>query len=107
MNICGLCSGHAISLARQYGAKIIMIHVVESSAPPESGCFVRTCRKGRIHSPGQPEKILKKMRKRVEEFYQEELSDEDKRPGWYRISMPSAVIVRNRSTAMPNPWMRT
>ena len=81
---------HAISLARQYDAKIVMIHVVEPLGP--TGEWVL-----RAYMPKSAEsftkkklaEILKKMRKRVEEFYQDELSDQDKKTG--RVSNIYAV----------------
>ena len=73
---------HAISIARQYDAKIIMINVVEPLGPTGEWML-------RAYMPKSAEsftknnlkKILKKMKKRVEEFYQEELSDQDKEIG--------------------------
>ena len=73
---------HAISLARQYDANIIMIHVVE--ALDETGEWVL-----RTYLPEAADtfrkkslkKILKKMEQRVMEFYQDELSDKDRKGG--------------------------
>jgi len=73
---------HAISIARQYGAKIIMIHVVEPLGP--TGEWVlRTYmpKSADSFTKESLDKMLKKMKERVEKFYRDELSEQDKKVG--------------------------
>ena len=73
---------HAISLARQYNAKIIMIHVVEPLGPTGEwilGAYMS--KSAKKFAQDNLQEILKKMKKRVQEFYQEELSEQDKKVG--------------------------
>ena len=96
---------HAISLARQYGAKIIMIHVVESLGPTGEWVLRAYMPKGAdSFTRDNLKKILKKMRKRVEEFYQEELSDEDKKAGLvsdiYAVSGDCAEQINSHAESL-------
>lgn len=74
---------HAIGLARQYKAKIIMIHVVEPLGPTGEWILRAYMPKSAAESFSKDKlsKILKKMKNRVEEFYRDELSEEDKKAG--------------------------
>jgi len=96
---------HAISLARQYDAKIIMIHVVEplgptgewlirAYVPKSTGSFTK----------GNLKEILKKMKKRVKEFYQDELSEQDIKNGVvsniYAVSGDCAEQVNSHAESL-------
>lgn len=95
--------GHAISLARQYDAKIIMIHVLEPLGP--TGEWIL-----RAYMPKSAEsftkknlkEILKKMKKRIAEFYQEELSELDKKlvSDIYAVSGDCAQQVSNHAESL-------
>ncbi len=69
---------HAVSLARQYHARIVMLHVVEPLGT--TGEWVLNA-----YLPGKTrelekkalKKVLKQMRRRLEKFYQEELDAAD------------------------------
>jgi nucleotide-binding universal stress UspA family protein len=96
---------HAIGLARQYDAKIIMIHVVEPLGPTGEWMLRAYMPKSAgSFTKDKLEKILKKMKKRVEEFYQEELSDQDKKVGLvsniYAVSGDCAEQINSHAESL-------
>jgi len=96
---------HAISLARQYDAKIIMIHVVEPLGPTGEWLIRAYMPKstGSI-TKGNLKEILKKMKKRVKEFYQDELSEQDIKNGVvsniYAVSGDCAEQVNSHAESL-------
>lgn len=71
---------HAISLAQHYQAEIIMCHIVEPiGATGQAVLDTYLPKKAAKLEESGLKKILKVMKKRLEDFYQDELGDDEER----------------------------